>query len=58
MACCNDWRVQRHGLALVMGVLSTLLSGASYGTELGNMVDGPQAGKDGISILHQGVGVC
>ena len=35
------------GLALVMGVLSTLLSGASYGTELGNMADGPQAGHDG-----------
>jgi L-2-hydroxycarboxylate dehydrogenase (NAD+) len=35
------------GLALVMGILSTLLSGASYGTELGNMVDGPKAGKDG-----------
>ena len=35
------------GLALVMGILSTLLSGASYGTELGNMVDGPKAGQDG-----------
>jgi len=39
------------GLALVMGVLSTLLSGASYGTELGNMVDGPQAGNDGHFYL-------
>ena len=39
------------GLALVMGILSTLLSGASYGTELGNMVDGPQAGKDGHFYL-------
>ena len=39
------------GLAVVMGVLSTALSGASYGTELGNMVDGPQAGKDGQFLL-------
>jgi L-2-hydroxycarboxylate dehydrogenase (NAD+) len=39
------------GLALVMGVLSTLLSGASYGTELGNMVDGPQPGRDGHFYL-------
>jgi LDH2 family malate/lactate/ureidoglycolate dehydrogenase len=35
------------GLGIVMGMLSTLLSGASYGTELGNMVDGPRAGQDG-----------
>jgi LDH2 family malate/lactate/ureidoglycolate dehydrogenase len=35
------------GLGIVMGMLSTLLSGAGYGTELGNMVDGPQAGRDG-----------
>jgi len=39
------------GLALVMGILSTLLSGASYGTELGNMVDGPLPGKDGHFYL-------
>ncbi|MGH9839707.1 MAG: Ldh family oxidoreductase [Blastocatellia bacterium] len=39
------------GLALVMGVLSTLLSGASYGTELGNMIDGPRAGADGHFFL-------
>lgn len=39
------------GLALVMGVLSTLLSGASYGTELGNMTDGPKAGEDGHFFL-------
>ncbi len=39
------------GLALMMGVLSTLLSGASYGTELGNMVDGPKAGADGHFFL-------
>lgn len=35
------------GLGIVMGMLATLLSGASYGTELGNMKDGPHAGKDG-----------
>jgi LDH2 family malate/lactate/ureidoglycolate dehydrogenase len=35
------------GLGIVIGMLSTLLSGASYGTELGNMVDGPAPGKDG-----------
>ena len=34
-------------LAMVMGVLSSMLSGASYGTELGNMEDGPNAGEDG-----------
>jgi LDH2 family malate/lactate/ureidoglycolate dehydrogenase len=39
------------GLALVMGALSTLLSGASYGTELGNMIDGPRAGADGHFFL-------
>jgi LDH2 family malate/lactate/ureidoglycolate dehydrogenase len=35
------------GLGIVIGMLSTLLSGASYGTELGNMIDGPRAGQDG-----------
>lgn len=35
------------GLALIMGVLSSMLSGAAYGAELGNMVDGPQPGLDG-----------
>lgn len=39
------------GLALVMGILSSLLSGASYGTELGNMVDGPKSGQDGHFYL-------
>jgi LDH2 family malate/lactate/ureidoglycolate dehydrogenase len=39
------------GLALVMGVMSALLSGAGYGTELGNMVDGPKAGRDGHFFL-------
>lgn len=35
------------GLALITGILSTLLSEASYGTELGNMADGPDPGQDG-----------
>jgi L-2-hydroxycarboxylate dehydrogenase (NAD+) len=39
------------GLAVVMGLLATLLSGASYGTELGNMVDGAKAGMDGHFFL-------
>lgn len=34
-------------LAMIMGILSAMLSGAAYGPELGNMVDGPQAGQDG-----------
>jgi LDH2 family malate/lactate/ureidoglycolate dehydrogenase len=34
-------------LALIMGILSSMLSGAAYGLELGNMADGPQAGQDG-----------
>ena len=39
------------GLALVTGILSSLLSGAACGTELGNMVDGPIAGRDGHFFL-------
>jgi LDH2 family malate/lactate/ureidoglycolate dehydrogenase len=35
------------GLALVMGLLSSMLSGAAYGTELGDMERGPEAGCDG-----------
>ena len=35
------------GLAMAMGILSTLLSGAGYGTESGNMVDGARPGADG-----------
>jgi LDH2 family malate/lactate/ureidoglycolate dehydrogenase len=34
-------------LAVMVGALSTLLSGAAYGTRLGNMVDGPKPGLDG-----------
>ncbi len=35
------------GLAIVTGLLSTLLSGAAYGTELGDMVAGARPGQDG-----------
>ncbi|MCC6454001.1 MAG: Ldh family oxidoreductase [Caldilineaceae bacterium] len=34
-------------LALIMGILSSMLSGAAYGLELGNMEEGPRAGQDG-----------
>jgi LDH2 family malate/lactate/ureidoglycolate dehydrogenase len=34
-------------LALIMGILSSMLSGASYGTELGDMYAGPRPGHDG-----------
>lgn len=34
-------------LAILFGALSTVLSGASYGTDLGNMVQGPTPGADG-----------
>ncbi len=39
------------GLAIVCGILSSLLSGAAYGTELGNMIDGPRAGFDGHFLM-------
>jgi LDH2 family malate/lactate/ureidoglycolate dehydrogenase len=39
------------GLAVISGVLSSLLSGAAFGTELGNMVDGPKPGLDGQFVL-------
>ena len=35
------------GLAVMVGILATLLSGAGYGLESGNMVDGAYVGKDG-----------
>jgi LDH2 family malate/lactate/ureidoglycolate dehydrogenase len=38
-------------LAMVMGVLSSLLSGAAYGTELGSLAAGPQAGRDGHFVM-------
>lgn len=39
------------GLAMMVGLMSTLLSDAGYGLESGNMVDGAYAGKDGQFYL-------
>ena len=39
------------GLAMAIGILSSVLSGAGYGTESGNMVDGARAGADGQFYL-------
>lgn len=39
------------GLALIMGLLSSMLSGASYGTELGTMETGPAPGRDGHFVV-------
>ncbi|MBI3697154.1 MAG: Ldh family oxidoreductase [Acidobacteria bacterium] len=39
------------GLAVIMGVLSSLLSGAGYGLESGNMADGATPGRDGHFFL-------
>jgi L-2-hydroxycarboxylate dehydrogenase (NAD+) len=39
------------GLAIIMGVLSSLLSGAAFGAELGDMVNGARAGADGQFVL-------
>lgn len=44
------------GLALIMGLLSSVLSGAAYGTELGDMESGPRAGQDGHFALALRVG--
>ncbi|HVC33243.1 MAG TPA: Ldh family oxidoreductase, partial [Chloroflexota bacterium] len=44
------------GLAMIMGILSSMLSGASYGTELGDMEHGPTAGQDGHFIAAIRVG--
>lgn len=38
-------------LAMIMGVLSSMLSGAAYGTELGDMEHGPDPGRDGHFLL-------
>lgn len=35
------------GLALIMGILSSMLSGAAYGAELGSLEEGPKPGQDG-----------
>jgi LDH2 family malate/lactate/ureidoglycolate dehydrogenase len=38
-------------LAMIMGILSAMLSGAAYGTELGDMEHGPDPGRDGHFLL-------
>jgi len=35
------------GLAISVGILSTLLCDAGYGSESGNMIEGPRTGRDG-----------
>ena len=35
------------GLGMAIGMMASLLSDAAYGTELGNMVEGPRPGLDG-----------
>ena len=44
------------GLAMIMGILSSMLSGAAYGTELGDMEHGPRAGQDGHFVAAIRVG--
>jgi LDH2 family malate/lactate/ureidoglycolate dehydrogenase len=39
------------GLALVMGIFASMLSGASFGTELGNLEAGAKPGQDGQFVL-------
>jgi LDH2 family malate/lactate/ureidoglycolate dehydrogenase len=39
------------GLAVISGVLSSFLSGAAFGTELGDMENGPKPGQDGQFVL-------
>jgi LDH2 family malate/lactate/ureidoglycolate dehydrogenase len=39
------------GLAVISGVLSSFLSGSAFGTELGDMVNGPKPGQDGQFVL-------
>lgn len=44
------------GLALIMGILSSMLSGAAYGTELGSIEAGPKPGEDGHFVAAIRVG--
>jgi len=44
------------GLAMMMGILSSMLSGAAYGAELGDMERGPTAGRDGHFVAAIRVG--
>ncbi|HEU5431551.1 MAG TPA: Ldh family oxidoreductase [Thermomicrobiales bacterium] len=38
-------------LAMIMGIMSSMLSGAAYGTELGDLKVGPEPGRDGHFLL-------
>ncbi|MBT5263371.1 MAG: Ldh family oxidoreductase [Rhodospirillaceae bacterium] len=38
-------------LAMTMGLLSTVMSGASYGTKMGSVDDGPNCGEDGQFVM-------
>jgi LDH2 family malate/lactate/ureidoglycolate dehydrogenase len=44
------------GLAMIMGIFSSMLSGAAYGTELGDMERGPTPGQDGHFFMAIRVG--
>ncbi len=43
-------------LAMAMGVLSSLLSGAAYGTELGSIANGARPGADGHFVMAMRIG--
>jgi LDH2 family malate/lactate/ureidoglycolate dehydrogenase len=43
-------------LAMIMAMLSTLLSGAAFGTELGTVETGPRAGRNGHFLMALRVG--
>ena len=44
------------GMAMVMGILSSMLSGAAYGTDLGDLHRGPEAGRDGHFVAAINIG--
>src|SRR4029079_8693377 len=48
--------VKGAGLAMIMGIFSSMLSGAAYGTELGDMERGPAPGQDGHFFMAIKVG--
>ena len=48
---CSPSGASGTALALLMGLLSSMPSGAAYGTELGSMEDGPRPGQDGYFLL-------
>ncbi|MCP5151636.1 MAG: Ldh family oxidoreductase [Ectothiorhodospiraceae bacterium] len=43
-------------VAMALGIMSTMLSGAGYGTRLGNLDDGPHAGRDGQFVMALDIG--